>query len=392
MNIFSILLKAYVPPGQRKFEQFQRKFDEFKNDLSVFISFVAYLFEHILFYIKKEIIMPGNNNSQIISEQRVISKLKNCYGIDVKKIISLPLGADVNALIYKVQTPDQKTYFIKLKRGHHDISASLQLLLHEAGIKEIISPIKTLDKQPKLDIDDFTLIVYPFIDGNDGFSQILTDDQWITFGKALKHIHQFQLPASISSLIKWEDYSPEWRNKIRSMYEYNHDVKPSDEIASKFLAFLKNHKLVIESLVDRAEKLSHGIQEQSIDFVLCHGDIHAGNVLIATHGALYIVDWDQPIMAPKERDLMFIGAGVGNVWNKKREIELFYRGYGKTEIHPKIIDYYRCERIIQDIVEYNQQLLSDNGGYKNRLTSYNNFIAMFEPGGVVDIALQTKIK
>lgn len=327
---------------------------------------------------------------EYLIEQLIISNLKNSYGIDVADLTYLPLGADANALVYKVQTPDQKSYFVKLKRGQHDISVNLQLLLHSAGIKEIISPIKTLNKQPKLYVNDFTLIVYPFIYGYDGFSQNLTDDQWIAFGKALKYIHQLQLPISILQLIKQEVCSTQWRNNVRSIYECNLDVISSDEITSKFLASLKKHKSVILCLVDKAEKLSKVIQKQSVDFVLCHGDIHAGNVFIAQTGALHIVDWDQPIMAPKERDLMFIGGGVGNIWNNKREIKLFYTGYGKTEINKKIIDYYRCERIIEDVVLYYQQLLSDNVGYKDRLTSYNHFIAMFEPNGVVDIALQIK--
>jgi spectinomycin phosphotransferase len=323
-------------------------------------------------------------------EQLVISNLKNSYGIDVADLTPLSLGADADALIYKVQAPNQTTYFIKLKRGQHDISANLQLLLHEAGIKGIISPIKTLDKQPQLYINDFTLIVYPFIYGHDGFTQNLTDDQWISLGKALKNIHQFQVPTSISPLIKQEAYSAEYRKKVRLMYENIEYVIPPDEIASKFLASLKKHKSVILAFLDKAETLAQVIQKQPVDFVLCHGDIHAGNVFIAANGALYIVDWDQPIMAPKERDLMFIGGGVGNVWNGEREIDLFYTGYGKTKIDQNIIDYYRCERIVQDVAEYYQQLLSDNVGYKDRLTSYNHFIAMFEPNGVVDIALHPK--
>lgn len=324
-------------------------------------------------------------------EQLVISNLKNSYGIDIANLIPLSLGADANALIYKAQTSDQKKYFVKLKCGQHNISIDLQLLIHDSGIKEIISPIKTLDGQPKLYINNFTLIVYPFIDGHDGFSQNLTDDQWLTFGKALKHIHQLQLPTSITELIKQESYSNKLRKKVRSIYENNQPVNAFDEIASKFLASLKKHKTVILSLVDRAEKLAGIIKKQSVNFVICHGDIHAGNIFVATNGALYIVDWDQPIMAPKERDLMFIGGGVGNVWNNQREVELFYNGYGKTEINKTIIDYYRCERIIEDIAEYNQELLSDTTGYKNRLTSYNHLVAIFEPNGVVDIALQTNI-
>jgi spectinomycin phosphotransferase len=85
---------------------------------------------------------------------------------------------------------------------------------------------------------------------------------------------------------------------------------------------------------------------------------------------------------------MFIGAGVGNVWNMQREVELFYTGYGITEINITIIDYYRCERIIQDIAEYHRELCLANGGLKDRLTNYNHFLAMFEPNGVVDIALR----
>ena len=70
--------------------------------------------------------------------------------------------------------------------------------------------------------------------------------------------------------------------------------------------------------------------------MLCHSDIHGGNVLINGNNPIYIVDWDEPIMAPKERDLMFIGGGVANVWNKPHEEEFFYKGYGPTEVNRTI--------------------------------------------------------
>ena len=40
--------------------------------------------------------------------------------------------------------------------------------------------------------------------------------------------------------------------------------------------------------------------------------VHAGNVLLGDNDKLAIVDWDNPIMAPKERDLMFVGGGIGD--------------------------------------------------------------------------------
>ncbi len=320
----------------------------------------------------------------------IISSLLNSYGIEVDHITPLALGADADAVIYKIQSHNQKTYFVKLKRGQHDSCANLQLLLHDAGIQEVICPIKTVDDQPQVYAQDCTLTVYPFIDGCDGFSQNLTDDQWIALGKALKKVHQLQLPTSITQAIKQEDLSPQWIKKVKLIYETIEDVISSDEITSKFLGSLKQHKPVMLQLIDKAEKLATNIKEEPTDFVFCHGDIHAGNVLIANDGSLYIVDWDEAIMAPKERDLMFIGAGVGNVWNTKHETEQFYAGYGKTQINQNIIDYYRCDRILQDVAEYYKQLLSDNVEYKNQKIGYNHFVAMFQSNGVVDIALNKK--
>ena len=145
----------------------------------------------------------------------------------------------------------------------------------------------------------------------------------------------------------------------------------------------------IHRLVDRAEQLGQKIQEQSPKFVLCHSDIHGGNVLIDENDTIYIVDWDDPIMAPKERDLMFIGGGVANVWNNPHEEEFFYKGYGKTEINRTILAYYRHERIVEDIALYGQELLLTTAGGEDRPEMYKQFIAMFEPRGVVDIAFKT---
>ena len=70
-------------------------------------------------------------------------------------------------------------------------------------------------------------------------------------------------------------------------------------------------------------------------------------------------------MAPKERDLMFIGGGVANVWNNPHEEEFFYKGYGKTKINRLILAYYRHERIVEDIAEYGQALLLTTAGGEN---------------------------
>lgn len=328
---------------------------------------------------------------QAPSDQRIIDCLNTNYDLKVARLSFLPIGADMNASVYKAEAQDRSSYFIKLKSGHHhDISATIIALLHEAGIQQIIPPIKTKHGQPIQHIDDFTLIVSPFIEGQDGFSRDLTDDQWLALGKVMRQIHEIDVPPSIQLRVRREDYSPKWREAVQSLYAHLESEPSTDEISSKLIQFMKNQIAVIHRLVDRAAQLGKQIQKQSPEFVLCHADIHGGNVLMDGNDIIYMVDWDDPIMAPKERDLMFIGGGVANVWNKPHEEKFFYKGYGKTEINMAILAYYRHERIVEDIALIGQQLLLTSAGDQNsRIESYKHFTAQFEPQGVVEIAFNT---
>lgn len=322
--------------------------------------------------------------------ESIIHCLNANYGISATVLTLLPLGADMNASVYKAETQSSQSYFVKLKRGHrYDMSVAILTLLQASGIQQIIPPIKTTNDELAQHVNDFTLTVYPFVSGQNGFCYNLTTNQWIALGKVLRQVHEFDVPSSVKDLIRKETYSDKWRKAVRSLYSHVDRNLNGDETALKLQSFMREYRTVIHHLVDRAEALSKKIQEQSPEFVLCHSDIHGGNVLVDESGSLFIVDWDDPIMAPKERDLMFIGGGVANVWNNPREEEFFYKGYGKTEINQTILAYYRHERIVEDIAEYGQALLLTSDGGENRLEMFEQFKGMFEPNGVVDIALKT---
>jgi spectinomycin phosphotransferase len=326
----------------------------------------------------------------LLPDSLIIHCLNADYGIEVAVLTFLPLGADVNASVYKAQTGDQTSYFVKLKRGHqHDIGVAIVELLHDVGIKQTIPPIKTVLGQSIQPIEDCALIVYPFIEGCDGFNRHLTDNQWLKLGEALRQVHEIEVPPFIQNRVRQEAYSPKWREAVRALYMHIQSEPSGDKIALKLLKFMQENRRAICRLVDRAEQLGQKVQDQSHKLVLCHSDIHGGNVLIDGNDSLYIVDWDEPIMAPKERDLMFIGGGVANVWNKLHEEKLFYKGYGRTEVNPTILAYYRHERIVEDIAIYGSSLLLTTSGGEDRQEMYKQFISMFEPDGVVDIAFKT---
>jgi len=313
------------------------------------------------------------------SENEILNLFKLHYNLKIQSIQLLELGADMNALTYKANT-DSQSYFVKMKIGNHE-EAHLTLLhfLHTAGLEEIIYPVKTTNGNLISQFDQFKMIVYPFIEGKNGFEQSLTKNQWIKLGVALKKIHSLPIPSPIKNQLRTESYSSQWREAVKDLLlKVGHDSS-KNEIAISFKNYFKNKIDIINRLVVSAEQLSKQINHDEKNNVLCHSDIHPGNVLLSAE-ELYIVDWDEAITAPKERDLMFIGGGVGNVWNSPIEVEYFYEGYGKADIDETILNYYRHERILEDIAIYANDL--------SNLISFNYFKSMFETNGVIDIALK----
>jgi spectinomycin phosphotransferase len=320
-----------------------------------------------------------------IQEQQIIEILKATYGIEAQSARLLPLGADMNASVYKVDA-NSNSYFLKIKQGHHEkTNLAVIAFLHDSGIKEIIYPLVSIDGTLLKQFDHFKMIAYPFIEGQNGFEQPLTKSQWIALGKTLKKIHTASVPLSIQKQLRKETYSPKWREIVKALaFQIEQDTS-NNNITADFKNYYKKNFNAISRLVSSAEALCKKIQPNSNN-VLCHSDIHAGNILITPEGSFYIVDWDEPVMAPKERDLMFIGGGVGNVWNVSNEVGYFYEGYGQVDIDKTILSYYRHERIIEDIAWYGQDILSDNQNDQAKQESFNLFKSLFESKGVIDIA------
>lgn len=327
---------------------------------------------------------------QVLPDSRIIASLSNDYRYNVDLLTLLPVGADANASVFRAKLHDGSRRFVKLKRGHdHGVGAAVSRLLFDSGIEQVLSPILTVHGHPVQEVGDFTLIVYPYIDGEDGFTRALGDNHWVALGKTLEKVHAFKLPEFMQEQVRRETFSPHWRSAVRSLARLVREEVDGDLSANNLAQLMVDQSANIQRLVDRSEQMANDIGTQIPEFVLCHSDIHGGNVLIDGNDKLYVVDWDEPILAPKERDLMFIGGGVGSVWNKPEEEQLFYKGYGETTVDLRILAYYRHERIIEDLALYGHDLLLTAEGGDDRPVMFSRISEMFEPAGVVEMAFKT---
>ena len=254
-----------------------------------------------------------------LPDAKIVACLQGQYGLPVAHVAFLPLGADQQTAVYRAVAGDGTSYFCKLRRGGFDeIAVALPRCLHDQGIVHVIAPLPTRTGQLWTSLDGFKVVLYSFVEGHSGFEVGLSDRHWVEFGAALKRIHTRVLPPALVRRIPRETYAPQWREAVEAVLAHVEHGAFEDPVAAKLAVFLRARRCEIRDLVARAARLARVLQARSMECILCHSDIHAGNLLIDVHGALYIVDWDDPILAPKERDLMFVGGGLGGMGIRRR--------------------------------------------------------------------------
>lgn len=306
------------------------------------------------------------------------------YGLKIAKIEELAWGADVQSRLFRIDTDNKSSFFLKSSTRSLEESALWLIdIFSKNNVEHIIKPIPSLSCQSWSSYENHNLVLFPYIDGVNGYEKALTKTQWIEFGKTIKQIQSIPIKPEFNNHIAIENYADIWREMVIT-YLNQFQSQIFERLVCKELAkFLLEHESVIRIIVNRAEILAQKLKNKAQVYVINHADLHAGNILI-TSDQFFIVDWDAPVLALKERDLMFIGAGLGFLTMiPKDEEKYFYQGYGQTKLDIEGIAYYRYERIIQDIAAFSQQILDENGN-ENELSQALIYLrSNFAPDGTI---------
>ena len=325
-----------------------------------------------------------------LSDAQITQVLRRAYGLNASEIAFLPIGYDRHASVFKVETSAHIPYFLKARTGEFNpICASVPSFLVASGLTAIVAPLSTVAGELWTNVGAFTLLLYPFIEGGSGMDVGMTPPLWTAFGNLLQRLHKTQLPPALAAAIPQEHFQPYF---AATLYEIGKKIRQNElqtEPQHSFATVWRLHTAKIDWIVQRAAALGTSLRRHPPEFVLCHADCHTANLLIDTQQQLHLVDWDQPILAPRERDLMFV---IGNSIDGKpigpAAETAFLLGYGAININPHALAYYRCEWAIQDMGDFAERVfVSSNAGEVTQQDAVRGFASMFEPGNVIDLAL-----
>jgi len=310
--------------------------------------------------------------------------LRSGWSVDASAFTFIP-GYDMRSATYAVAATGTRA-FLKVRFGPAtDAPLEVPRALLDAGITDVLAPLRTLTSGLWHPMGECTLALYPFVSGRNAVRAGMTADQWRAFGSTLRAVHDSALGERFADRLPVETFALASAVVVRGVLERAKGRSMVSPAGERLGTFLRGRAGRISAMIGRAEDLGNGLRGREFEQVLCHADVHAANLLVADNGRVFIVDWDGPMLAPRERDLLFVvGSRIARDVEPHEEA-WFFEGYGEVPVNPDAIVYYRYERILEDIGEIGISVFGDGGASEaSRESEVSLAESFFGPGGIVE--------
>jgi spectinomycin phosphotransferase len=297
------------------------------------------------------------------------------FGIDLAGLTEVRHGADVDALVWRGTTATGRSYAVKWGRAPN---------LPEAlrAVPGVVAPLLALDGTQWTVRDGKPLSVTPWVSGVRALDGTMTEAHWRAYGTLLATVH-----ATAPDGLPTERFE-RWTAAVAAVTDRLATHRDGDELTDALAAEWRAALGRITALVEQTERLgAAGVGGVS---VCCHGDPHLGNVLLGDgdgqHGQVWLLDWDDAVRAPVERDLLFVLGGVLPFAQvTARQQEWFFAAYGPVPIEARRLAYFRGVRAMEDLAVPAAQLLDGHG---DRAAALEIVRGVLSPTGLLRAALQ----
>src|SRR5438128_2428040 len=236
---------------------------------------------------------------------------------------------------YIVESSNHKSFFLKIYWDDKIPDSAFRFaddLFARAGIVNIAHPIPTSHGQMRVHIRDFQIALFDWISGRTAEEHKLGDAQLERLGELLAQIHQSK--TTIGEYSVKENFGIPFKDRFLAIFDSMSKISgDSTKYGTRLKLFLGPHRQEFMRELGTLEKLQHKVKTKNLEYVNCHGEPSPGNILSSDNGEIHLLDWDDPIFAPKEKDLLFF----------KDNVEPVMRGYSMFS-KDNIID--------QDVLEF----------------------------------------
>jgi hypothetical protein len=278
-----------------------------------------------------------------------VAGLLRCrYGLDVVRVEPAPRGWTGET--FTATARDGTCYFVKVyPRGRLPPTAvpALPVLaeLHRAGLAEVSRPIRAASGAFHEQLGDGLAVVFEYLDAAPCPFTFGGD----RLGDLLARVHQQS--ARIASAVSRETFASLSGDELRGTLARARQEPASDEPRRELQRFLNEQERAIAEGWAAFEEIARACRAARFELVVTHGD-WPFNLLQSATGALSLVDWDELLLAPAERDTWY-AADEPAFWRSYRA-----RRPGRAE-SALATAYYVHHRYFEELLSFAGEVLGD---------------------------------
>lgn len=259
------------------------------------------------------------------------------WNLKITQITDAPRG--FVAETYFLQTPNSEIFakIIKAQSRYVDnIESSMYALaeMYQKGFKNTVAPINSIHNKPFYLDQEYMIILFNKINAHSSF----TYNKLKYFG-LLKQMHSFK-PSSFKYSVQKENFKLNFEKELKS----NLEMISTDNYMQEQLGIDTDYLNNLSKTFLEFKKVIRSCKRISFKGYITHGDA-VGNILEDANQELFLVDWDDLLVAPLERDLWF--------HDSEKELKEFYPNY-KPNSH--LFKFYVYRRYFDDISGFLDEL------------------------------------
>lgn len=298
----------------------------------------------------------------VIDKSALLETIRRAYDLPVERITFFTAGWV--SYCYKVETAAGKRYLLKL----YDESAPALLmatsrdfylpLTHQLCTKgllpHIACPVQARDGSFSAHAGPYLLLLLHYIEGEPvGFGR-LPDEILVKLAGLVGRLHKSTPSLQLAHPLV-ERFEIAFEVVLPTQLEALADLGPGARAGLRaYRDLVLPHTSEIRGHLDRLKELQRVVRNRAGEMVVCHTDLHGGNLLVDSKDNLYILDWEGAMLAPPEQDLFFF-AGEDTFW------DLFWPNYtcefGPARLDVDVLAFYYYRRGLEDIADFLQRIL-----------------------------------
>ncbi|HET6318383.1 MAG TPA: aminoglycoside phosphotransferase family protein [Chloroflexota bacterium] len=164
------------------------------------------------------------------------------------------------------------------------------------GLREVPRPVASLSGAFHEPLGEDVVVVFEHVDAPRVDSTTLDQAR---IGDLIGRLHQQPQAPLARETFDWP-FEARWR----SLLAHAVTDPPGDAMAAELRAFLREHEPRLTDAWGSFEKIITACRAATFEMVLTHGDWRF-NLLHGADDAIHLVDWDELLLAPPERDTWF---------------------------------------------------------------------------------------